>query len=298
MADERTGTVDERSPQTLTLPDGRRLAYAEYGDPAGQPVLYCHGGLASRLDVADLDATFEQLGARVIAPDRPGVGRSDYQAGRTLLDWPGDAAALLDELGVDRCAVLGWSAGGPYAAACAYALGDRVTAAALLGSAVPFEVFGTRKGLNRPDRIMLTLATRVPPLGRAALWLTIVVPPPAVLVKMTAFALGTADRAVLAGAGSPAEAVAFMKESVRQGTRGEVHEYVIFARPWGFRLEDVAVPVHIWEGAADPLLPPGYPDTLAAHLPKATLTIVPGEGHLSLLRNRTAEILTPLLDAG
>jgi pimeloyl-ACP methyl ester carboxylesterase len=287
--------VDEPQYQTITLADGRRLAWAEYGDPAGRPVLYAHGGLASRLDFADLADRFAELGVRLIAPDRPGIGHSDFQPGRRLLDWPNDAAALLDHLGVERCATLGWSAGGPYAAACAYALGDRVTGVGLLGSAVPFEVIGSRKGLNRPDRVMLTLATRVPPLARAALWLTLAAPPPPMLVRLSSRALSPADRRVLQAA-PPEQAVAFMKEAVRQGTRGEVQEYVVFARPWGFRLEDVKAPVWVWEGEEDTMLPLAYPETLAAHLSRCTVTVVPGEGHLSLLRARTADILSPLVE--
>ena len=287
----------DRDVQVLTLPDGRELAYAEYGAPAGRPVLYCHGGLASRLDVAPLAAACAAIDVRLISPDRPGIGRSSFQPGRTLLDWPADAARLADALGIGRFAAVGWSAGGPYAMACSHALGDRVSAVAVLGTALPFEVVGTRKGLNRPDRIMLTLATRAPPLARLSLWLTMVAAPAKALERSAGRALSPADRAILAAADSPTDAVAFMKESVRQGTRGEVTEYLVFARPWGFALEDVPGPVHIWEGAADKMLPPDYPKILLDHLPRATFTMVPGEGHISLLRNRMPEILTALLDA-
>jgi pimeloyl-ACP methyl ester carboxylesterase len=290
-------TTDGRAFSVLSLADGRGLAYAEYGDPAGRPVLYCHGGLASRLDVAPLSAAFADQGVRLISPDRPGIGHSSYQRHRTLLDWPADVAQLADALGMGRFATVGWSAGGPYALACGHALADRVSAVAVLGTALPFEVVGTRKGLNRPDRIMLTLATRVPPVARATLWLTMVAAPAQALERSAGRALSPADRAVLASAGSPAEAVAFMKESVRQGTRGEVAEYVVFARPWGFALEDIPVPVHVWEGAEDKLLPPAYPRILLEHLPGATFTMVPGEGHISLLRNRLPEIVAALLDA-
>jgi pimeloyl-ACP methyl ester carboxylesterase len=283
--------------QVLSLADGRGLAYAEYGDPTGRPVVYCHGGLASRLDVAPLSAACADLGVRLISPDRPGIGRSSYQAGRTLLDWPADLAQLADALGLDRFAVVGWSAGGPYALACGHALADRVSAMAVLGTALPFELVGSRRGLNRPDRIMLTLSTRLPPAARFALWLTMVVAPARALERSAGRTLAPADRAILAGADSPADAVAFMKESVRQGTRGEVTEYVVFARPWGFSLEDVPGPVHIWEGAEDKLLPPAYPGILLDHLPRPTFTMVPGEGHISLLRNRLPEILTRLLAA-
>ncbi|HEY6428062.1 MAG TPA: alpha/beta hydrolase [Acidimicrobiales bacterium] len=86
-------------PAFASLPDRRRLAYDEYGDPDGIPVLNCHGGLTSRKDMERCAATAAAAGVRVISPDRPGIGRSDAKPGRTLLDWPPDVAALADALG-------------------------------------------------------------------------------------------------------------------------------------------------------------------------------------------------------
>ena len=117
----------------LTLHDGRVLAYEQYGDPAGFPVLNCHGGMSSRLDAAPAHEAALAKGVRLISPDRAQArGSSTYQAGRRLLDWPHDVRELTDSLGIERFAVMGWSAGGAYAAACAARLGDRVTAAAVL----------------------------------------------------------------------------------------------------------------------------------------------------------------------
>ena len=121
----------------LTLPDGRRLAYADYGDPAGPVVLECVGTPQSRLPDPVQVTEAEQAGLRMIVPDRPGFGRSDPRPGRTLTDWPADAAALTDALGVDRFPVLGASGGGPYAVACGVVLADRVTRVALVAPAAP-----------------------------------------------------------------------------------------------------------------------------------------------------------------
>ena len=279
----------------MTMADGRRLAYRQYGDPGGRPVLYCHGGLSSGLDAAPVAGVCAELGIRLVAPDRPGIGLSDYQPGRTLLDWPNDVATLANGLGIERFAVAGWSAGGPYALACAYALGDRVSAGALLGSAVPFEALGTRKGLNRPDRLLLALSEWAPPLCRLVLWLLIDVPSDRMLRWSIMAGLNGADRAALLAAGSASDAVAFMRESVRRGTRGVVRDYRVFADPWGFALKEVDVPMAIWEGGEDRLAPLSYPELLVAELPRATLRIVEGQGHLSLLRNRATEILSDLI---
>ena len=150
---------------SVTLPDGRELAYEVYGDPAGDPVLSFHGGLSSRLDAAPAHQAALDLGVRLISPDRPGIGRSTFQPGRRLLDWPADVAALTEALGIDRFAVMGWSCGGPYAAACGARMSDRVTAVGLLSSAVPFELVGTTKGLARDDRLLLFLVRSAPATG-------------------------------------------------------------------------------------------------------------------------------------
>jgi len=116
---------------TVTLPDGRRLAYTEWGLPDGKPLLYFHGTPGSRLWCPDEDAT-AAAGVRLIAPDRPGFGRSDPQEGRTLADWPKDVEALADALHISSFAVVGVSGGGAYAAACAALIPRRLSGVAVV----------------------------------------------------------------------------------------------------------------------------------------------------------------------
>ena len=110
----------------IRLPDGRNLCYAEYGDPQGKPVMSFHGGPGSHLEHEAYSATIGSLGVRLICPDRPGMGLSDFQPGRKLLDWPPDVLALADALGLERFGVMGWSVGSQYALACAYAIPERL----------------------------------------------------------------------------------------------------------------------------------------------------------------------------
>ena len=120
-----------RSPDAIRsyvhLADGRRLSYTEWGQSAGRPVLEFRGLPSSHTGDAIDMAVLARAGVRRITVDRPGVGSSDPQAGRTLLDWPADVRGLANTLGLDSLAVPGTSGGRPYAAAGGSALSDRVT---------------------------------------------------------------------------------------------------------------------------------------------------------------------------
>jgi pimeloyl-ACP methyl ester carboxylesterase len=280
---------------TVRLPDGRTLAYEDYGDPDGFPVLSFHGGLSSRLDAAPAHEAAASMGVRLISPDRPGMGLSSYQRGRRLVDWPADVAHLTGTLGIEHFAVMGWSAGGAYAAVCAARMGDRVTAAALLSSAVPLDLYGTSRGLTVEDRALVFLTKNTPWLASALMRVSIVNASNARLFRAVMRSFPPADRTVLTEWGPPDHALAFVREAVRQGTDGCVHDYRIFGDPWGFALEEIRVPVDIWEGADDRTGPPGYRAFLKRHIPQATVTVVPGEGHLSLLPHQARAILSSLL---
>jgi pimeloyl-ACP methyl ester carboxylesterase len=280
---------------TVSLPDGRVLAYEDYGLATGFPVLSFHGGLSSRLDAAPAHGAAVAAGVRLISPDRPGMGLSTYQRGRRLADWPADVAHLTEALGIGEFAVMGWSAGGAYAAICAAAMGDRVTAAALLSSAVPLDLYGTTRGLSMEDRVLLVLTRRTPWLASALMKVSIVNASNARLFRAVMRTFPPADRTVLTEWGPPDHALGFVREAMRQGTEGCVQDYRIFGAPWGFSLEDIHAPVDIWEGSDDNTGPPGYRAFLKRHIPQATIHVVPGEGHLSLLPHQAPAIFSSLL---
>lgn len=280
---------------TVGLPDGRTLAYEDYGIRDGFPVLSFHGGLSSRLDAAPAHEAAVAKGVRLISADRPGMGLSTYQAGRRLLDWPDDVTHLTDALGIDRFAVMGWSAGGAYAAVCAARMRGRVTAAALLSSAVPLDRYGTTRGLTIEDHALVVLTRRTPWLASTLMKVSIVNASNARLFRAIMRSFPPADRTVLTEWGPPDHTLAFVREAMRQGTEGCVQDYRIFGEPWGFDLEEIRVPVDIWEGAEDRTGPPGYRAFLKRHIPQATVTVVPDEGHLSLLPHQAAAIFSSLL---
>jgi pimeloyl-ACP methyl ester carboxylesterase len=253
--------LDQRArPEVLSvrLRDRRRLAYDEIGDPSGAPVLYFHGGGDSRLTRHPDDSIAEQLGVRVIAIDRPGCGRSDFRPCRSLVDWAADVDQLADALGLGRFAVLGWSAGGPHALACARVLRDRVERAVVVAGLPEPEASAL---LPRDLQLMFRLARRHPRLvvRQLARWGSRPTPP-------------TGDSAC-----DPVYAAGRV-EAFCQGSRGLSWELHTLARPWGFRPEEIRVPVSLWYGERDHVCPPAIGDDLAARIPGSRLTVVE-DGH-------------------
>ncbi|MEJ2386166.1 MAG: alpha/beta hydrolase, partial [Chromatiaceae bacterium] len=149
----------------MSLPDGRRVACSEYGDPAGRPVVYCHGFPSSRHEALLLHDNAVAEGARVIAIDRPGYGDSDYQPGRAILDWPADVAAVADQLELERFSVIGVSGGGPYALACAARLPERLSACALVCALGPIYLDELLATMHWAPRSQLTIARNTPSLS-------------------------------------------------------------------------------------------------------------------------------------
>lgn len=279
--------------RTTELPDGRKLAWTEFGDEGGVPVINCHGGLTSRLDVGRCDAVARTSGIRLISPDRPGIGRSERRRGRTLLDWPSDVAALADEIGLTRFAVMGWSAGGAYAAACAYALPSRVSAAALVTSVIPRDWEGMAEDVNRMDRTFMGLSEHVPIVNTLVFGAMGAVArlSPDAFRRMSAVNLDASSRAVVLA--TPA---AEFSEPIAEGTRdpaGVEDDYRILDSPWGFDPAAITAPVHIWQGTTDRLVPFGWGKRLAEHLANAQFTACAGEGHFLPL-DRYAEIFASL----
>jgi pimeloyl-ACP methyl ester carboxylesterase len=288
---------DEDEPRFLRLRDGRALAFAEHGDPDGAPVVFFHGLPSCRLMRPDA-GTSRVLGVRVVTVDRPGFGRSDPKPGRSLLDWADDVVELADALGMPRFAVVGPSGGGPFVAACACRLAARVTRAAILGGSGPLDAPGALAGITFERRVGYWLARHAPALLRFALrWRGDPRRDPERFFARYTRRNPAADQALLARPEVRAMFLASYAEGTRQGLDAFAWEVQLVARPWGFRLEDLRVPVAIWHGADDNLTPVGMAQALARAIPGSLLRILPGEGHLFFL-SRWREIVTDLIAPG
>jgi pimeloyl-ACP methyl ester carboxylesterase len=270
---------DTTSDHELTLSDGRRMTWSEFGAPDGTPVLSCHGGLLCRFDVEPCAAGFAEAGLRVISPDRPGVGRSTRAPGHSTVDWCDDATQLLDSLGIGRVAVTGWSLGGQYAAAVAARLGHRVSGLAVVAGCPPLDDRDRFRELNAMDRRLARLSQRAAPVARVAFSLTARLGrrSPLRLARFEAKHSPAADAEVIRSRGEWLGAA--MGEGARVGA-GMVDEYRAFVAPWGFGLDEIGVPTTIHQGTADTLVPPKWADELVAAIPGAELTTYDGEGHM------------------
>ena len=277
----------------MNLPDGRRLAYTEWGAPDGKPVLHFHGTPGSRLWCPDEAATAAS-NVRLIVPDRPGFGRSDPQEGRTYADWPNDVEALADALEIASFGVIGVSAGGPYAAACAALISRRVSAAAIVSS----RALSLYNWAERPDvveewspdeRLQFELAQN-DPLGAANLAIeqfAQAIQPleeyPNAIHKALEAAEG--DRWFFEHASRTEIFDAHLRESWRQGLDAIKWEMIDAFQDWGFRLADISIPVSIWHGGQDPWVKQEYIDFQVRTIPNSSFVVWPDGGHLAFVKH-------------
>jgi pimeloyl-ACP methyl ester carboxylesterase len=254
----------------------------------------CHGFPGTRLEGRHLHVSAARAGIRLIAPDRPGIGCSDYIELDSVADWPEDAAGFADMLGLERFEVLGISGGGPYALACGALLPDRVDAVHVVASPSPIgesELSEMRVG----DRTLVRLARRAPGLFSEFVktFLALGRLRPARLVSWVMRGLSPVDIEVASRPKVARSLAANAEEALRRGSEGMLGEAFRYARPWGFDLADIGCRVHVWHGDLDRLIPPTMAGAIATGVSDAVLHIAPLEGHVSLLHAYAEEILEP-----
>ena len=281
-----------RSEKTLSLREGRRLGFAEYGAPGGAPGFYFHGHPGSRLEAELADEVAAEAGIRIIALDRPGYGLSSFQPRRTILDWPQDVKEVANILGLERFSVLGSSGGGPYALACAHQLPERVTRAGVISGVGPYNARGATRGMRWQNRVGFQVGARFPPLARLIMWSMErqVRRSPERTLDAIARAMSPTDAEIAVRPNLRRTLAAVIAEAFRQGSRGAALDVVLLGRPWGFRLEEISPRVYLWQGEADVLVPVSMGRHQAAAIPNCQATFYPGEGHL-LFVDHMAEIV-------
>jgi pimeloyl-ACP methyl ester carboxylesterase len=279
-------TATPRSGGRVTLRDGRSLAFAEWGDLGGRPVVMFHGSPASRLMCPDPEAT-DAAGVRLITVDRPGYGGSDPRPGRSILSWVDDYAEFHQLLDLPPCPVMGWSGGGPFALACACEAPAIVSSVAVSGSMGPIDqVPEAVDEESRRLRDLLAVDPGAAMEGLTTYWQAFVADPASVYAH---FEPDGPDHRIFARPDVREAMIEWARDAFRQGPIGIVADYMAFLQPWGFSVADITCDAAVWVGDGAPA-DRADADYLAATIPRATYVIFPGDGHLALM-SRWAEML-------
>ncbi len=282
MLPERLRTDES---QLHLLPDGRELAYQEWGDATGYPAFYFHGTPSSRLEGAFVDDAAKRNGFRLIAVDRPGFGRSTFQPGRRFGDWPADVCELADALGLDEFGVVGHSGAGPHLFAC----GALIPPARLrfIGAFAPWGPLATPeivRALNSADRVYRRLArlgawpfhAAFVPLGWCAKY------SPGLFCRLLTASVPEPERRQLRDELFLQHFRASQLEAFRQGGRGGAYESFLDYRPWTFGVEEIAVPTHIWQGDRDSFIPRAMGYYFERTIPNVDLHWSQGKDHFNI----------------
>lgn len=302
MDEASTGSSDADAPRlegTVGVGGGRRIGFAEFGTPQGRAVIWLHGTPGARRQIPVEARRFaRQHDLRIVGIDRPGIGSSSPHLYGSMREFAADLEAVADGIGLDELIVIGLSGGGPYALAAGHAFPDRVQAVGVLGGVAP---------TVGPDAIgggLVALGKRLSPLiavGRVPIGvgltgaIRVVKPLASPGLDLFARLSPAGDRALL----ERPEFKAMFLDDLLNGSRKQISaplaDVLLFSRPWGFDLADVAVPVHWWHGDADHIIPFDHGVHAVTRLPDAELHVLPGESHLGGL-GAGEEILVTLLD--
>jgi pimeloyl-ACP methyl ester carboxylesterase len=292
----------EESKFSLALEDGRSLDVRVSGAPGGVPLVAHHGTPSSGRSYPPYAEAAAARGMRLVTYSRPGYAGSTRDPGRSVGDCAADTAAIVDHLGADRFYTTGQSGGGPHALACAALLPDRVISCATTAGVGPFDADGLDFLADMADENVEEMTAALE--GASAL-------EPYLESFAKVFADVTPDQlaAELGGLVSPVDvealsgefaehATAMLKESVSTGVWGWFDDDVAFVSDWGFAIADIRVPVTVWQGAQDRMVPFAHGEWLAAHIPAAKAHLFQEHGHLSLVVSSFPDIVDDLIGAG
>jgi pimeloyl-ACP methyl ester carboxylesterase len=282
------------TPRFLTLSDGNRIAWEEFGTPDGEPVIFCHGWPGSRRQAGRLDGAAKEFGFRILSFDRPGIARSTRPERRTLGDWPPLIEEAARQLCVEKFRILGVSGGGPYALITAWAMPDRVLGAATVCGAPPIAELESHGDLIAAYRALIRLHARRPGAVR---WLframrpLVRLPLPRWFRPLMLNILRDTDGLALRDPGIFDACYESFREGWLGSADGVFEDAIIYVQPWGFALEEIRAPVHVWHGRDDRNFRWPLAQSLAARIPGAEFRLVEGEGHYSLPFRQARRIL-------
>jgi pimeloyl-ACP methyl ester carboxylesterase len=284
---------------TITLPDGRDLEVEVSGPDQGPVLLFHHGTPGGSVQFGGMADEVHARGHRLVTWSRAGYGASARRPGRSVADEVADAMAVLDHVGADSCVVAGWSGGGPHALACGALAPERVRGVLSIAGVGAFGAadldFLEGMGQENHDEFGAALE------GEEALRTYLEAARPEFLqitgdqiVGQMETLLPPIDQDSLTG-----EFGDFLARGLRQAVSvsvdGWLDDDLAFTRPWGFDLDAITVPVHLWQGSEDLMVPFAHGEWLAANVPSAVVHLERGEGHLSIYVGAMGRMLDALV---
>jgi pimeloyl-ACP methyl ester carboxylesterase len=284
----------------LTLDDGRRLEGWASSGPGTEALLLHVGTPMAGLPHAPFVSAATGRGLRFVTYSRPGYGTSTPLTGRVVADCVADVTAVAAEFGLGRLHVVGWSGGGPHALASAALAPELVASAATLAGVAPWAAPGLEWLDGMADENVEEFGAARRGVESLTAFLEEAV---AALRHQTGRTLAEAlgglvteiDRRALAGSGGLADHLAdSTRHAVSEGIAGWRDDDLAFARDWGFPLGAIRVPVTVWQGRRDAMVPYAHGDWLARHVPGARARLFEDEGHISLV-DRFDEVVDDLV---
>ena len=284
----------------VATPDGRSLELLVQGDPDGTLLIFHHGSPGSAAPFAPFDRAAAERRIALAFFSRAGFGDSSRQEGRRVLEAAADAAAIADHLGRETFLTTGWSGGGPHALACAALLPDRVLACATIAGVAPYDAEGLdwTAGMGEDNQVEYPLAARDPDASLE--WLRpraeamAKIRPDEIVAELRSI-ISEVDAAQVTGAFGESLAASF-RGAFRHGPWGWFDDDQAFVHDWGFDLASIRVPVSVWQGEQDLMVPFAHGEWLVRHVPTARARLHPEHGHLSLGVGAFGAILDDLLE--
>ena len=285
----------------LELDDGRALLVRVAGPPDGVPLVAHHGTPSSGRPFAPYVEAASERGIRLVTYTRPGYATSSRCQGRSVADCAHDTAQVVDHLGAERFYTTGQSGGGPHALACAALLPDRVIACSTTAGVGPWDQEGLDFLAGMADENVEEIGAALEGDAPLRAYLerfaqVIAGATPEGLAQELGGLVSRVDAGALTGEFA-AHATAMVQEAISTGVWGWFDDDMAFVRPWGFALADIRVPITVWQGAHDRMVPFAHGAWLAAHIPGAESRLLPDEGHLSLIVGSFPRILDDMMEA-
>ena len=273
--------------QHITLPDNRKLGFAEYGDQTGFPIIYCHGSQSSRLEMHyDLSFALERE-LRIITVDRPGHGISDFNPIGTILSFAQDLKELTEQLNLPRYSIVGMSAGAPFALGYSFLFPEKIYKTAVISGFAPL-TSGSKTVLSKEVKTMLSLAKSLPFLLRFLLKVQakqLTTKPKKALTNFLKI-MSEPDQIVLKNPEVMTVIETMFKEAFREGSKGVAHEIsTILVQEWGFDLNKIKGTVKFWQGKKDNNVPYQWAEMMSKEIPNSELKLIENEGHLIIFEH-------------